>query len=484
MKRILIISLTALIVFGCDESIIEIKDPQAVTADIALQKVSGVDALMRSAYRRMHEFNYYGQNQLLAPEALADNLVIANNTGRYTNHVTNTVNTHMNRYDRYPTVNDCNLVLKYADAAKANSTTEDPAVTTQLKNRLKGEALFLRSLVFHDMVKVYGYEPGKEVNGWTEGIILRTTPTEGTSNADFRARSSVSEVYTQIIADLTEAITLLPNEADFGGSVFPASEKIYRVSKAAAQALLARVYLYKGDYANANTQAVAALAGTAKTVVSSANYANSWNVSNHPESIFELNIASADWSSVDGVNNSMASLTNSLPNGLSAGSAQFAVCGSAELKAAFEVGDIRSTLWVNNSGRWECKKWRGESGDYRENIPVIRVSEVILIAAEARANNSDDAGAQTILNTLRTNRGLAATTNTGQALKDLILNERRVELCFEGHRWFDLKRLGLAIPKPASLGVNPVQYTDFRILAPLPSDQVKLNSKLKQNPNY
>jgi hypothetical protein len=180
----------------------------------------------------------------------------------------------------------------------------------------------------------------------------------------------------------------------------------------------------------------------------------------------------------------MASITNSAPNGIAAGGAQFAVAGSQELKDAFEPGDIRSTLWVNNSGRWECKKWRGELGDFRENIPLIRVSEVALIAAEARAKNSNEAGARIILNSLRSNRGLADTAASGQALLDLILNERRVELCFEGHRWFDLKRLGMDFPKPASLGVSALPYNDYRVLAPLPVDQVLLNSKLKQNPNY
>jgi starch-binding outer membrane protein, SusD/RagB family len=479
MKRYLIITLTSLVMLSCNQEIIEITDPQAVTAGVALRTTAGIDALMRSAYRRMHEFNYYGQNQLLAPEAMADNLVIANNTGRYTNHVVNAVNTHMGRYDRWSTINDVNLAIKYVDAAEPTSTTEDPVVTQNKRNYLKGEALFLRALVYHDMVKVYGYEPGMEVDGWDLGVILRTTPTEGATDANLRARSTVTEVYTQIKTDLTDAIALLPAEATLA-----AADRIYRASKAAAKALLARVYLYERSYALANTLATEAIAETAKVLVPAASYAASWNQSNHPESVFELDIRVADWSTVDGVNNSMASLTNTTPNGIAAGGAQFAVCGSAELKAAHEAGDIRSTLWVANSGRWECKKWRGELGDFRENIPVIRVSELYLIAAEARANNSDDPGAQTMVNALRAQRGLAATALTGQALKDLILNENRVEFSFEGHRWFDLKRLGMDFPKPAALGVSTLPYDDYRVLGPLPSAEVILNPLLVQNPNY
>jgi starch-binding outer membrane protein, SusD/RagB family len=473
MKKFIYLLIPSLLVLNaCNEAIIEIQDPQAVNASIALRKTSGIDAVLRSAYRRMHEFNYYGQAFLLNPEALADNLVIANNTGRYTTQVTNTVNAHMSLYDRYPTINDCNIALQYVDDAEGTQADRD---------RYKGEAYFLRALVYHDLVKVYGYEPGKEVNGFNLGVILRTTPTEGASDADLRARSTVAEVYTQIKADLTAAISFLPAEASL-----PTTDRIYRASKAAAKALLARVHLYEGNYAAAETMATEALAETSKTLVASAGYVNSWNVSNHPESIFELNIASADWSTVDGVNNGMASITNSLPNGVAAGSAQFAVSGSAELMAAFEAGDIRRTVWVTNSGRNECKKWRGELGDFRENIPVIRVSEVVLIQAEARARKAapDVAGAQASINLLRSNRNLPATGVTGQALLNLILNENRVEFCFEGHRWFDLKRLGLDFSKPASLNINTLTYSDFRVLAPFPTGEIVLNTLLEQNPNY
>ena len=108
-----------------------------------------------------------------------------------------------------------------------------------------------------------------------------------------------------------------------------------------------------------------------------------------------------------------------------------------------------------------------------------------LIQAESRARSSNDAGAQTAINTIRTNRGLAATALTGQALIDLIMNERRVELAFEGHRFFDLKRLGLPITKNAASNTPTVAANDFRILQQIPVDQITLSrGVLKQNPGY
>lgn len=472
--------LTVLLVTGCTESIIEIEPTTAVTPQIALARVGGINALLLSAYRRVHEFGYYGQSQILNAEALADNLVIANNTGRYTGQVVNGDGSHFGTWSAAPyrIINDCNIALKYVDATAPNLGSTE-AVAAPLRSRYKGEALFLRALAYHDLVKVYGYEPGREVNGFNLGVILRTTPTETVTNADKRARSTNEQVYQQIETDLLEAINLLPAEANL-----PAADRSYRASKAAAKALLARVYLYWEKFPQANTLATEALAETSRTLVTAANYASSWSTPNHPESIFEADIRVPDWSTVDGVNNSMASITNSQPIGLGPNDAQFAVAGSNELIAAFEPGDIRRNMWVNNSGRNECKKWPGEKGTYLENIPIIRVSEVVLIAAEARAKSGDEPGARTILSTLRTNRGLLATNETGPGLLNLIQNERRVELCFEGHRFFDLKRLGQGITKPAALGVNNIPYTDHRMLGNIPNPEITYNELLVQNPNY
>lgn len=501
-KKYITLSMVAvmLVVTACEEAI-EIQPEAAVTPEIALKRVGGINALVLSAYRRVHDFTYYGQQQILNAEALADNLVIANNTGRYTGQVVNTVNSHFGTWNSTPwqIINDANIILAHADAAAptlAISGTfagfpESEAQTAPKRLRYKGEAYFLRALAYHDLVKVYGYEPGREVNGFNLGVILRTTPTEKVSDADKRARATNEEIYAQIESDLLAAIQLLPAEVDFVGSTtdftkqWAPGERTYRASKAAAKALLARVYLFWGKYAQANTLATEVLTpadpgGTSKTLTTAANHVASWSATQHPESIFEAEIRTADWSSVDGVNNSLSSVTSTAGGA----SAQFAVGASDELIAAFEANDVRRSLYITNGANMEPRKWMGEKGGFLENIPIIRVAEVVLIAAEARARNNDDAGAQTMINMLRTNRGLPATTETDQALIDLIMNERRVELAFEGHRFFDLKRNGMDIIKPVELLTNNVPYTDFRILANIPNAETTFNAQLQQNPNY
>jgi starch-binding outer membrane protein, SusD/RagB family len=462
---IYIFVLVGVISFSCSEKDLNLQPRFALTENLALTDSTGYQGLLLSAYRRMHEFSYYGQTLYVAPDILADNLVIVNNTGRYLGQAVNDIGSHVNIWsDRtWAIINDCNIVIAKVDGITAS---------TNFKNRLKGEALFLRSLVFHDLLRSYSYEPNQIVNGWNKGIILRTTPTLGAGDADERGRSTVQECYTQIKTDLQQAATFLTPLANVS---FP-----YRVNAAAARALLARVLLYEGSYAQAATEADAALAASTSTLATVANYLTAFNTSPNPESMFELELRSADWSTVDGVNNSLHSMTSNLIAG-----SQFVVGASVDLFNAYETGDVRKTQWTDlGAGRIRSSKWSGEKGQFLENIAVIRRSEMLLTSAEAKARSGNEAGARAALSTLRTNRGLATVpeATTGAALIDLILKERRLELVLEGHRFFDLKRLGLPIVKPVPS--QPVPYSDFRVIARIPPTELILNPKLEQNPNY
>jgi starch-binding outer membrane protein, SusD/RagB family len=121
-----------------------------------------------------------------------------------------------------------------------------------------------------------------------------------------------------------------------------------------------------------------------------------------------------------------------------------------------------------------------------DNIPVIRIAEVYLNRAEAMATPGspvfNEAAALADLNKIATNRGLTAFTLTGSDLYEEIIRQRRIELAFEGHRFFDLKRLGRDIVKtPHYVNLN---FTDTRILAPIPQREVDGNKNLAQNPGY
>jgi hypothetical protein len=164
----------------------------------------------------------------------------------------------------------------------------------------------------------------------------------------------------------------------------------------------------------------------------------------NPESLFEIEIRSNDWSGVDGVNNSICSLTaNVFP------SAQFILTVTDELFNSFETTDVRRAAWTATtrtgaSGTvYRSNKWLGAKGDFLQNLPIIRGSELYMIRAEARFRTGNAAGARADLNALRTKRGISAVAGdlAGNALFEAIMDERRKEFVLEGHRWFDLKKL-------------------------------------------
>jgi hypothetical protein len=472
----------ALLLGSCDD-MLETEPKQSLTPETAFTDVESYESLLFSLYGKVRNFNYYGQTMMIAPEIMADNLRIIANTGRYIGEEANADREHINLWDYnagnnqfvglFAGINEANILLTEIDKAEGDEA---------LRTKLKGEASFLRALFYFDLARVYGYEPGQEVDGWNASVVLRTTPTLGFSNADFRSRSTNREVYDQIEADLNAAISGL-------GSASLGTAGVYRASKGAAELLLARVYLYEGKNAEAASMATQAMAtlglsNTGTGLVAASGYEAAFNTFPNPESVFEMEIRSVDWSTVDGVNNSMCSLTADVYTG-----AQFIVTATDELLAAYDAGDVRKTMWAETtrSGAdgivYESKKWLGAKGDFLENLPILRASELYLIRAEARQKTGDNAGALADLNALRSKRGVAALAGlSGDPLFQAILKERRTEFALEGHRWFDLKRNGLTISKSGSF--EPVPYSDYRILAPIPQDEIILNDLLENNPGY
>lgn len=485
MNKIAITGLFSLSLLACD---IETVDKASLSPAQALSTAAGVQSAVLSTYRRVHEFDFYGQQANLHGDAFADNIEIVNRTGRYEQEWVNGVGVYANRWAvAYRGINDANFVLEYLPKLSLSTVPSSGSLTSQqVLDHMKGEALFLRALFYMELLRVYSYEPGREVNGFNLGVILRDTPTETVSDADKRARSTNVECYQFVEKDLQDAISLLLPAASIGAA-WPSSLGTntfpFRATRGAAHALLARHYLNWGRYADADTQATTALTLVPTAApVTAANYVTSFSTATHPESMFEIEIRATDWSGVDGPNNSMNSISTNMLSG-----SQYVLAASAELIAAHEAGDVRRNLYITTTGtlnKPQSRKWPGEKGAFVENIPIIRRSEMYLIQAESRARQGNDAGAQTAVNTIRSNRGLAATTATGATLINLIMNERRVELALEGFRFYDFKRLGQDVTKPAAAGVGTLPYTDFRMLQQIPPDQVLLNSNLEQNPGY
>jgi hypothetical protein len=364
---------------------------------------------------------------------------------------------------------------------------------------------FIRALLYHDLMRAYAYSPTFIVTASNRGgVVLRSTAVDNkdTAAAFKPARASIQQCYDFIINDLTIASTRLATSARAGAPHF--------ATRAAAQALLARVQLYNGNWTAARDAATNALTGGVGTLTTAANHVAGWRASTNPESIFEVRFAIAAESL--GVNEALqtsytsmgaigAPFTNGgwgdcVPNllalnalGITGVPASLSISNAVALPTLTRSADVRNQLFEWGGQRTnprfiECTKFFGKSGFLNtDNVPVIRHAEVLLIRAEAHFRTGNEASALNDINTLRTNRGLAPVTLTGNAILEEILNQRLAELAMEGHRFHDLKRLGRDVVKDPSVGFV-LSITDFRVLAQIPNQELIGNPNMQQNPGY
>jgi starch-binding outer membrane protein, SusD/RagB family len=401
-----------------------------------------------------------GRSRVRAPEALADNTTHHPTTsGRHHGEYNNQHNSHISTTfwsTAYLTINETNYVIDGVDIVEAPEET---------RNRLRGEALFQRAFAYFDLARTYGYEPGREVNGWDQSVIIRTEPTRDVSDADLRPRATNQEVYDLVVSDLEEAVELLA--ADDRG--------VYFANHTAALSLLARVHLYLENWQEAADLATQAMDASDVGLVDQDTYAgNIFESHPNPESILEI--------SIDPEAETLGS--NDAPEQILTPSGWFDVLVSDLLLALYEEDDVRLSLYDQHEGFDYILKYTASRGTHTDNVPLIRYPELLLIRAEARAELGQTAEAVDDLNTLREARG-ASTFASGdpQEIIAEVYDERRRELAFEGgHRWYDLKRRNMDVHKPD--GLPTVSWDDYRILAPIPTAQVDNSPEIDQNPGY
>ena len=341
----------------------------------------------------------------------------------------------------------------------ANAVYEGVSASTKLsqavKDQLMGEALFVRALVHFYLVNLYGAIPYITTTNYEENQVVH--------------RMTSEEVYTHIITDLETAQTLLPLDY-FGGLRV-------RPNRFVATALLARVYLYHGNFAEAANAASAVL-----------NETGTYTLDSNLDNTFLKDSQSTLWQLVPQVEGRN---TDEGANFIfTAGPPSF-VAMRTELVNAFEVGDLRKIHWTkavtNGSDTWyHAYKYKEQTftGVTQEYSVVLRLSEQYLIRAEARAQQGDLLGAKDDINVIRNLAGLGNTSAVNQQdLLAAILQERRVEFFTEsGHRFFDLKR---ANQLDNALSTLKPGWNSTDGLLPLPESELLLNPNLlPQNAGY
>jgi hypothetical protein len=487
MKKIKIIVPLCLMLAGtmsCKKDLIQ--DPtNAVPTGQAFNTVNDFQVATLGMYFNMVHANQYiaGDDAPIAwastLDVLADN-VISQQTGRgsqrtFGNWQYNATNTSFMFDDAYAIIRAANAILENID-----NLGQQPE-----RVNFEGEALTVRAMVHFDLLRVYSKPvSGPQANLNALGIPYVTT----TDLKDAPGRGTVKESYDKIVADLIKAADLI-NETNGVG----------RLNKAATYGLLSRVYLYGGEWQKCVDASTASLAINNKPGTI-ATFPGIWKDASEDGVIFKVKIMTQD----------RFPLVQGQPITIGVGYNQNTSGGlksewvaSHSLALLYDTTDIRSSSYLlktkyNGSDYVAVVKYLGRTGAPANLVDVkyLRVAEVLLNRAEAYTMLGTDAPALDDLNNLRTNRykGFTDGAEAGQALKDAVDKERRLELAFEADRWFTLKRKGLAVARDqfgdladgtgTPYFVRDLPADDNRWQIPLPLQDINANPNLTQNPGF
>lgn len=371
----------------------------------------------------------------------------------------------------------------YAVIAQANYLLERvegvPDATAAQVAQLKAEALAIRSLVHFLLVRLYGQPYGFTADARHPGIayVAATIPVGG----PYPGRATVGEVYGQLLTDLAEAHNLGTETPVLTGPAYT------YFTRTAIQALRARVALYAQDWTLAYEAATDVINNSGLSLSPGATYAAEWAAPVAPVSEIILELSPA----VDADGNIGSSVSSFYD--YTAPGAYGDYVASGDLLAAYAAGDLRvdSMYEVVDIQTVEVQgtlprpyhftlKLQGATGN-----PILRLSEQYLIQAEAAARSGNEAQARTSLEAIRQRAGQPALP-AGADLLEEILQERRRELCFEGHWFFDLGRYGRGVSRSAGClaTVCDLGYPSPFFVLPIPQRNLDLNANLAQNEGY
>lgn len=466
---------------SCKKTFLDIEPEQSVSIGDAIISVPTMRTAVTGVYSLMQHSDYYGRTLVVLPDLMSDNLyqsVIAG--ARYTN------------FDKYAqAVGDGDATGTWSQiyrvVVNANAVIERgallqpgfPVADAAEGKQLQGEAYAIRALAFFDLCKLYAKTYTSTADASHPGIPLVLSYPKDKNDISYPARNSVKEVYDQVIKDLDSAISLLPANGNVINGTFGA-----RFNRWAVFALKSRVHLYRRDWAEAESAATTVITSNRYTLLSNALLVSDFKKQLNAESIFEIVNSENDNAGTDGV----AYLYSQQGYG--------EMLGSANLYSAYNAADARRafiTKGNRNASGGETNvnlvnKYSGNLVNFNENIKVLRLAEMYLNRAEARARiGINISGAQADVQLVRTRAYPTSTpvTQTGQTLIDIIIDERRREFAFEGYRLYDLLRTQTNFTKYTAGGNTiSILWTTNKTTLPIPLREMTVNHNLVQNPGY
>ena len=489
---------------SCVNDWLDVAPSDGTDADAALTSSSDLDAARTGMYKALKGtsslVDYYGMQFFVYGDVHAGDDYQYNNIGgsnrasfyydmnyqTASEFTSSTSSSTVTWKSPYIVIDRANRIIAAAEGGALSDAAEAKATIDQYA----AEAKVLRALAHFDLVRIYG-KPYTEDQGASLGVPLVTGVLE--SNAK-PARSTVAEVYTQVVKDLTEAIS--------SNALATETEPGY-VSVWGAKAILSRVYLNMGDYANALSVAEdIIIKNSGAALWTRDQYFKAWDAStpNESEFLFRLNVAgSTDNNDLNGIGNLQQR----------DGYKEMVATKKFVDMLSADPNDVRNELFLPAKAEKEVavygtnkvflNKLRGQGGNLRNVtiVPIIRLSEVYLTAAECAFRNNDKTKAVEYLNDLVKNR---TTTETSLATVDnitleRILIERRKELIGEGQRYFDALRNNETITrytseadkgwhKTLSKEAQSFDRDYFKAIAAIPQAEINANPNIKQNTGY
>ncbi len=489
IKHICIATIFSTLLLSCGKDFLEKTPLNSINTDNFYQTENDAISAINGAYQPLQWPKLYNM-RMWTSDIMAGNSIVGaggGDDGRETQDMANFVTTTDNPgvldlfRGPWPGILRSNIVLEKVPGMD---------IDENLKDRILGEAHFLRGLYYFILVRYFGDVP------------LITEPQVQGDNLR-PARVDKSLVYDLIIEDLTTAKDLLPEKSSYS------SNDRGRATKGAAAGLLAKVYLTLGEW-----DEVVSLADEVASLGYSLNehYADNFNVfnKNSVESLFEIQYtgdAGEDFWSNENQASWLSTFQGPRNSGMVAGGWGWNQ-PTQEFVDAYEPNDLRKDVTIFYAG---CPDFDGQkyNPDYSStgynvrkflvtkdvsptfdnspmNFPVLRYADVLLMKAEALNNLNQTSEAEVPLNLVRARAGLPAVTGKSKAeMKEIILHERRMELAFEGQRWFDLIRVdngqwGLGFLH----SIGKLNAGEKHLLLPVPLKEIESNPNLTQNPGY
>ena len=497
MKKIafFIILSISMIQFSCKEDFLSTTDPTRIGRDLFYQNQTQFEQALNGVYGQLQTITNtaYIQQEFMSDNTTLDfNPLDRGGAAGWEAFEFSTVNQGNGEIsalwnNHYATIYNINYALEKLAESKIDATA---------KGVLDGEFRFLRAYHYFNMVRYFG------------DVILATKTLVTPNDAFALVRSPQADVYKQIIADLDVASKSLPARATLRG----------RATQGAALSLLGKVYLTQKNYAAATS--------TLKQVTTlgyalNANYKDNFDPArkNGVESIFEVQYQGGN--DLGEQSNFVYVFAPRLSAGAVTGFANTTPSGrnipTRDMMNAYEAGDLRKAISLQPgytlAGKFVeipyVSKYQYPhtiTGRSDNNWPILRYSDVLLMLAESINEASGPTQeAYDFLNLVRRRAGLASVEGlTKDSFRTAVLKERRVELAFENHRWFDLQRTNTPASLAAFMNVhgasekaNPTVarggiafnvldyvYTDFEYYLPIPAPQILINKNLTQNPGY